>query len=147
MMALTSEAPDLVTVLLVDDDDVDVMVMKRAFERSEIFNPLRVARDGMEALEILRGEDGHEQLRAPYIVLLDLNMPRMDGFEFLEEVRADPDLRRAVIFVLTTSSADRDRALAYDRNVAGYFLKSNVGSGFLDVIAMLKAYWKVVRLP
>ena len=138
---------DAVTVLLVDDDDVDVLVMKRAFERVGISNPMRVARDGMEALEIMRGEAEQEPLASPYMVLLDLNMPRMDGFEFLEEVRADPNLKNAVIFVLTTSSAERDRALAYDRNVAGYLVKSNVGSGLLDVVDMLKAYWKVVRLP
>lgn len=138
---------DSVTVLLVDDDDVDIMVMQRTFQRTGVFNPMRVARDGVEALEIMRGEGDNEPLEGPYVVLLDLNMPRMDGFEFLEEVRADPELKKAVIFVLTTSSADRDRALAYERNVAGYFVKSNVGSGFLDVVDMLKAYWKVVRLP
>lgn len=146
-MMAEGTSPEAVTVLLVDDDEVDVMVMKRAFERSGIINPLLVASDGLEALEMMRGEGGHDPLERPYIVLLDLNMPRMDGFEFLEEVRADPELKNAVIFVLTTSSADRDRELAYNRNVAGYLVKSNVGSGFLDVLTMLKAYWNVVRLP
>ncbi|RUP22418.1 response regulator, partial [Methylobacterium sp.] len=76
-----------VNILLVDDDEVDVQGLKRAFKKSKIGNPITVARDGIEALEILRGQNGRERLPKPHLVLLDLNMPRMNGIEFLEAVR------------------------------------------------------------
>lgn len=136
-----------VTVLLVDDDDVDVQAVRRAFRRAKIANPVEVARDGLEALAMLRGQDGHAPLSKPYIVILDLNMPRMDGLEFLTEVRKDPEHHDAVVFVLTTSKADEDRAASYDKNVAGYIVKSDVGEGFLNVINLLDCYWRVVLLP
>jgi CheY-like chemotaxis protein len=138
---------EVVSVLLVDDDDVDVMAVKRAFRKAKIANPLFVARDGVEALAMLRGEDGHDPVPRPYIIILDLNMPRMDGLEFLTEIRADPEHRGAVVFVLTTSKADEDRAASYDKNVAGYIVKSDVGEGFLNVTSLLDSYWRVVLLP
>ncbi len=138
---------EVVNVLLVDDDDVDVMGVKRAFKKAKIANPLRVARDGLEALAILRGEDGNEPMSRPYIIILDLNMPRMDGLEFLDELRKDPNHHDAVVFVMTTSKADEDRAASYDKNVAGYIVKSEVGEGFLNVTSLLDSYWRVVLLP
>ena len=137
----------IVNVLLVDDDDVDVMAVKRAFKKAKIANPLHIARDGLEALLKLRGKDGHSPVPRPYIIILDLNMPRMDGLEFLNELRADEALHDAVVFVLTTSKADEDRAASYDKNVAGYIVKSDVGEGFLKVITLLDSYWRVVVLP
>jgi CheY-like chemotaxis protein len=136
-----------VTVLLVDDDDVDVQAVRRAFRKAKIVNPIEVARDGVEALAILRGLEGHAALSRPYIIILDLNMPRMDGREFLNELRADPSHHDAVVFVLTTSQADEDRAASYNKNVAGYIVKSDVGQGFLNVINLLDCYWRVVLLP
>lgn len=136
-----------VTVLLVDDDDVDVKAVRRAFRKAKIANPMQVARDGVEALAILRGLEGHTALARPYIIILDLNMPRMDGREFLTELRKDPNLHDAVVFVLTTSQADEDRAASYDKNVAGYIVKSDVGEGFLNVTNLLDCYWRVVLLP
>lgn len=144
---MTADQRQEVTVLLVDDDDVDVMAVKRAFRKAKIANPLLVARDGLEALAMLRGEDGHEAVPRPYIIILDLNMPRMDGFEFLGELRKDPKHHDAVVFVLTTSQADEDRAASYDMNVAGYIVKSDVGEGFLSVTELLDSYWRVVLLP
>jgi CheY-like chemotaxis protein len=137
----------VVHVLLVDDDDVDVMGIKRAFKKAKIANPLYIARDGVEGLAKLRGEDGNTPIEKPYIIILDLNMPRMDGFEFLAELRKDPEHRDAVVFVLTTSKADEDRARSYDMNVAGYIVKSDVGEGFLKVTSLLDSYWRVVLLP
>lgn len=132
-----------VHILLVDDDDVDAMAVRRALKKHRIANPLTVARDGLEALETLRsGSIPH-----PFIILLDLNMPRMNGLEFLEELRADPALKSSVVFVLTTSDEDRDIAAAYQQQVAGYILKSNVGPDFLRVLDLLGAYWRVVELP
>ena len=101
--------------LVVEDDEVDVKALKRAFKELHLANPVRFARDGIEALEILRGENGQEKLEKPYLVLLDLNMPRMNGIEFLDEVREDPEHHCALVFVLTTSSAEEDRIKSYDK--------------------------------
>jgi CheY-like chemotaxis protein len=137
----------VVHVLLIDDDDVDVMAVKRAFRKAKIANPLHVARDGIEGLALLRGDGDTPPIPRPYIVILDLNMPRMDGLEFLTELRKDPIHHSAVVFVLTTSKADEDRAASYDKNVAGYIVKSDVGEGFLNVTQLLDSYWRVVLLP
>src|SRR4051812_14143501 len=107
-------------ILLVDDDEIDVMNVRRAFDKGKIDNPLFVASDGLGALEMLR--DGTLP-RGRRLVLLDLNMPRMNGIEFLRELRADPALRGTPVVVLTTSDEERDRLEAYDLHVAGYLLK------------------------
>jgi CheY-like chemotaxis protein len=130
-------------VLLVDDDDVDVMTVKRAFERNHITNPLHVATNGLEALDKLR--DGSIGPRR--IVLLDLNMPRMNGIEFLAAVRADPELQPTTIIVLTTSNEERDKVEAYKKNVAGYLLKPVTFLKFVDVMATLNKYWTLSELP
>ncbi len=136
-----------VNLLLVDDDDVDVMGLKRAFTKSRIGNPITVARDGIEALEILRGQNGKAKLPKPHLILLDLNMPRMDGIEFLEALRADEDLRTAVVFMITTSKAEEDKARAYGHNVAGYIVKQDPASTFLQAVSLLEHYWKIVEFP
>jgi CheY-like chemotaxis protein len=136
-----------VTILLIDDDKVDAMAVRRSFRDLKIINPIIEAHDGIEALERLRGENGFEKVPLPCLILLDLNMPRMGGIEFLDVVRADPALRRTLIFVMTTSAADEDRVSAYDRNVAGYVLKHRIGRTFLDSIGMLEHYWRVVEFP
>jgi CheY-like chemotaxis protein len=132
-----------ITVLLVDDDDVDVMGVERAFRRAKIKNPMVVAKDGIDALEKLRGK----QVVRPYLILLDLNMPRMNGLEFLDAIRKDPDLKDSVVFVLTTSKAEQDKWEAYQRNIAGYIVKENVGEEFLDAVSLLDIYWRIVELP
>ena len=131
--------------LIVDDDDVDAMGMERAFKNLRLANPRSRVHDGIEALELLRAKDG--ALPEPRLVLLDLNMPRMDGLEFLAELRADPDLSHTVVFVLTTSAADEDRLAAYKHNIAGYIVKSDLANGFMDVVELLSVYWRVVELP
>jgi CheY-like chemotaxis protein len=136
-----------VNFLVVEDDEVDIKALKRAFKELRLCNPIRFARDGIEALEILRGENGQEKLAKPYLVLLDLNMPRMNGIEFLDEVREDPEHHSAIVFVMTTSSAEEDRIKAYDKNVAGYMLKSNAGDTFNKALSMLEHYWRVVEFP
>ena len=133
-----------VTILLVEDDDVDVLGIKRALDTLKILNPVIRAKDGIEALELLRDP---RAVKRPYIVLLDLNMPRMNGLEMLAELRKDPTLSSSVVFVLTTSKADEDKVLAYQQNVAGYIIKNEVGDGFLRVMEMLDCYWRVVQLP
>ncbi len=139
---------DDVTFVVVEDDDVDVMVLKQSFKRLQIGNPMVVARDGVEALEVLRGTDDQDPLEKPYVVLLDLNMPRMNGIEFLTEIRKDPDLADTVVFILTTSDDERDKLSAYDNHVAGYIVKSNdTGQSCVDTLKMLDHAWRVVDLP
>jgi CheY-like chemotaxis protein len=133
-----------VSILLVDDDDVDVMGVHRALKKLKIVNPIVRARDGIEGLALLRDPSA---VPRPYIILLDLNMPRMNGLEMLAELRRDPMLTSSVVFVLTTSKADEDIVEAYQQHVAGYIIKSQVGEGFLRVVEMLDQYWRVVELP
>lgn len=131
-------------ILLVEDDEVDVMTVKRAFKQNNITNPLFVAGDGIEALEMLRSGGFPKKRR---LVLLDLNMPRMNGSEFLTELRADPDLATTPVVVLTTSNDEKDKIEAYNLNVAGYILKPVTFQNFCDVMVALNKYWSLVELP
>jgi CheY-like chemotaxis protein len=135
------------TILLVDDDKIDVMAVRRSFRALKIANPLIEAHNGIEALEYLRGENGREKLPLPCAILLDLNMPRMGGFEFLDVLRGDEALRGTLVFVMTTSAVEEDRAVAYDKNVAGYVLKHRAGQSFLEAISALDHYWRVIEFP
>lgn len=140
-------ADDTVTVLLVEDDEVDVEAIERAFKRARIANPIVHVTDGIEALSALRGELATKPVRRPYLILLDLNMPRMNGIEFLQELRNDDKLQDSVVFVLTTSDADRDKVAAYAQQVAGYMVKSKAGEDFMQMIGLLDHYWRVVEFP
>jgi CheY-like chemotaxis protein len=131
-------------ILLVDDDEVDVMTVKRAFSKANIANKLFVATDGIEALGMLRSDGVPLQRR---LVLLDLNMPRMSGIEVLREIRADPALQALTVIVLTTSNEDRDRVEAYRLNVAGYLLKPVTFHAFADVMSTLNKYWTLMEMP
>jgi len=131
-------------ILLVDDDEVDVMTVKRAFSRANITNKLYVATDGIEALTLLRSDAIPS---ARLLVLLDLNMPRMSGIELLREIRADPALHALTVIVLTTSNEDRDRVEAYQLNVAGYLLKPVTFHAFADVMSTLNKYWTLMEMP
>jgi CheY-like chemotaxis protein len=133
-----------ITILLVEDNDVDVMGVKRAFNQSNLQNPIVVARNGLEALEKLR--DG-VSVKKPYLVLLDLNMPRMNGIEFLQEARRDPNLQSSIVFVLTTSKAQDDKDRAYKHNIAGYLTKEKGTAGFIDAVGLLDRYTSVVEFP
>jgi CheY-like chemotaxis protein len=136
-----------VSILIIDDDDVDVMALKRAFKKVGVSNPIYVAGDGVEGLEVLRGQNGHEKVVAPVMILLDLNMPRMGGLEFLEELRSDAEFKCSIVFVLTTSAAEEDRLQAYDHHVSGYILKSDATSPFLDAVSMLDNFARVIEFP
>jgi CheY-like chemotaxis protein len=136
-----------VTILAVDDDKVDMMAIRRSFRDLKIANTIVEAHDGIEALDRLRGENGCERVPTPCLILLDLNMPRMGGIEFLDELRHDPSLRRILVFVMTTSSAEEDRFRAYDHNVAGYIMKHRPGETFLEAMATLNAYWRILEFP
>lgn len=139
----------VVNILLVEDDEVDVMNVKRAFQRNRITNPLFVAGNGLEALEMLRSDD-KSGLNLPSrrrIILLDINMPKMNGIEFLQELRQDPELTLTPVVVLTTSDEDQDRIEAYKLNVAGYILKPVTFSSFAEVMAALNKYWTLCEMP
>ena len=131
-------------ILLVEDDQVDVMNVQRAFKKNDIRNPLWIAGNGVEALDKLRsGEIPLSRL----LVLLDLNMPRMNGIEFLRHLRADGELRQLPVVVLTTSDDERDRVEAYHLNVAGYIVKPVTFVNFCDAMATLNRYWSLVEMP
>jgi CheY-like chemotaxis protein len=134
----------LLNILLVEDDEVDVMNVRRAFQRAHVSNPLHVAGNGLEALELLRGDTIPAGRR---LVLLDLNMPRMNGIEFLRAVRADASLQSLPVVVLTTSNDERDKVDAYKLNVAGYLLKPVTFTDFVDLMAALNKYWMLVEMP
>ena len=140
----TAAADRLLNILLVEDDEVDVMNVRRAFQKAHIANPLFTAPNGVEALEQLRGGKIPRDRR---IILLDLNMPQMNGIEFLRELRADPELKPTPVIVLTTSNDERDRIEAYNLNVAGYLLKPVTFSNFCETMAALNKYWALVELP
>jgi CheY-like chemotaxis protein len=131
-------------ILLVEDDQVDIMNVKRAFEKNRIANPLFVAGNGIEGLRMLRENEVPAGRR---IVLLDLNMPRMNGIEFLRELRGDPALQHTPVIVLTTSNDERDKIDAYNLNVAGYLLKPVTFVNFVEVMAALNKYWTLVEFP
>lgn len=134
-------------VLLVEDDDVAAESVMRSMQRAGLPCSVTWVEDGQAALEVLREQDARRKAPRPRLILLDLNMPRMNGFEFLEAVRADPKLKEEVVFVLTTSSADSDRSRAYDENVAGYMVKSAVGPQFAKLAQLLDGYRRAVQLP
>lgn len=144
---LAAKTTEPVKFLVVDDDVVSVMAIKRALKKLKILNPVLVAKDGQFALDLLRQEASRDGGLPPFLVTLDLNMPRMDGFEFLEEVRKDDTLKRAIIFVLSTSDMPKDIAAAYDKNIAGYIVKDDLGDSFEEALNMIDFYAKVVELP
>ena len=140
----TTGGDRLLNILLVEDDEVDVMNVRRAFKKANIANPLFIAGNGVEALAHLRNGTIPRERR---IILLDLNMPQMNGIEFLRELRADAELKPTPVIVLTTSNDERDRIEAYNLNVAGYLLKPVTFANFCEVMATLNKYWALVELP
>lgn len=136
-----------INVLLVEDDDIDAEAVERAFAEHCIENPIYRAKDGLEALRMLRGENDYVRVPRPFIVLLDMNMPRMNGIEFLDELRLDEMHYDSVVFVLTTSDDERDKIAAYRQHVAAYFVKSNVGDDYIDLMNFIKSYWRIVEFP
>jgi CheY-like chemotaxis protein len=131
------------SVLLVDDDDVAAEAVVRGLRKHSMHCPVVIAEDGSVALQILRGTHARK-ITKPYIVLLDLNMPRMNGLEFLRELRLDAALKGTVVFVLTTSGAEADRARAYEHNIAGYMVKSAVGPQFSGLARFLTEFRSTV---
>ena len=132
------------SIILIDDDDVDAMGVDRSLSKLNFLHDIVRARDGYEALDILLNTGITNQ---PYIILLDLNMPRMNGLEFLERIRKHSLLLSAVVFVLSTSDDQHDMLAAYQKQVAGYIVKDKFKRGYQPLIDLLTSYYQLVDLP
>ena len=127
----------MASILLIEDDEVDVEAIRRLFAWRNIANPLHVASDGVAALRMLHGED-QSTIGQPCVILLDLNLPRMNGIEFLDELRRDAQLKDCVVFVLTTSNSDYDRLVTNSKYVAGYLLKADADADYSQLFRCLR---------
>lgn len=134
-------------ILLVEDDDVDAEAVVRTLGRVENAYDTLIVRDGAEALSVLRDADGRKSLQQPYLILLDINLPRMNGIEFLAELRGDECLQQSIVFVLSTSSRFEDKFAAYDKQVAGYLVKSRLGDNLIKLTELLEIYRGSVEFP
>jgi CheY-like chemotaxis protein len=142
----TTDAP--IEILLVEDNPGDVRLTQEAFKDGKVLNRLHVVEDGVEALAFLRRQGRYAGAIRPDIILLDLNLPRKDGQEVLAEIKADPDLRRIPVVVLTTSQAERDILKSYDLHANSYISKPVDLNQFLSVIRAIEDFWlTVVQLP
>lgn len=131
------------TILVVEDDDVDFKLLQRSFARHKISNVIVRAKDGLDALEKI--ENG--EVEKPFFVLLDLNMPRMNGQEFLSEIRSRPEHADTVIFLVTTSKDEEDVRRGFSKHAAGYFLKDNMDGSLDKIVEVIGGYWQIVVLP
>jgi CheY-like chemotaxis protein len=134
-------------IVLIEDDDLEAETVSRSLEKVQIPYQIAVFNNAADALHELHEQKKYLERALPFLVLLDLKMPRMNGLEFLDHVRQDPILRAAIVFVLSISDEDEDKAAAYDRQVAGYFVKSRLGPGYAQLADLLHAYWQVVEVP
>ena len=137
----------VLNILVVDDDDGDAKAVMRAFKKHKTQHNILRAVDGLDALKILKGKDEKDKIESPFIMLVDLNMPRMNGVELVAKIREDEDLKDTIVFMLTTSKSEEDIQQAYKYNIAGYIVKQTVGSDFLTLINMIDSYWQVVEVP
>ncbi|MFV2056270.1 MAG: response regulator [Thiohalomonadales bacterium] len=133
-------------ILVIDDDEVDVMNIRRAFKKNNIINRLHVAHNGVEALAMLQGVGAKILNPLPKIILLDIDMPKMNGFEFLEKIRTNENLRTLNVFILTTSNHDQDYVNAHKYDIAGYIVKPVVIQDFMASVASLNLCWQFGEL-
>ena len=135
-----------IDILLVEDNPADVEITRRALRKGELRNRLTLARNGQEALDILFGHNGSEPL--PGLILLDLNLPGVDGREVLEKIKADPKLKRIPVIVLTTSTREQDIVRTYDLGVNTFITKPVQFEDFIRIVAAIKEYWiGIATLP
>ncbi len=135
--------PSDITLFLIEDDDIDAMSIQREFKRRHISSPIIRAKDGVEAFELLL----LGKVKRPFVILLDLQMPRMNGLEFLTQLRKDSEYKNSVVFVLTTSQDEKDIFNSYQSNIAGYFIKDEIDDGLISIVDIFDSYRKVVHLP
>lgn len=130
-------------MLLVEDDEVDIMNVERCFRKQNIPHRLSIAHDGLEALEYLRNPASIQ----PHVILLDINMPRMNGLEFLSELRSDQALSKLTVFIMSTSSNHTDKSTAYRHNVAGYIIKPLTAEEFGHSLIKLVRFFDICEFP
>ena len=148
MTLLELPTGDPIEILLVEDNPGDVRLTEEALKESKVRNTLHVARDGVEAIEFLRGRDGNGGGNKPDIILLDLNLPRMNGREVLATIKTDPDLRRIPVVVLTTSRAEQDILETYDLHANCYIVKPVGLDEFITIVRSVEDFWlSIVRMP
>jgi CheY-like chemotaxis protein len=137
-----------VEILLVDDNPGDVRLTREALREAKIANKLTVAMDGMEAMKMLHHHPPHEQCPRPDLILLDLNLPGMDGREILSHIKEDPELKIIPVVVLTSSSAESDVQKSYDLHANCYIVKPVNFDRLMEVVQMVEGFWlSLVRLP
>ncbi|MCG6882320.1 MAG: response regulator [Silicimonas sp.] len=134
-------------ILLVEDNDLDVEILERGLRKMGASGALVRTRDGVEALTLLREDARKQRLPRPFVIMLDINMPRMNGHEFLETLRGDDAVRDARVFVFTTSDSKKDVCQAYRNNANGYIVKPNSSSELQDVLSALQNFWSACENP
>jgi len=138
-----------IPILLVEDDENDILITKRAFDRYNLKNTLYVVRDGEEALDFIyrRGDFEDESIPTPGLILLDINMPRMNGIEVLRHLKKDPDKKRIPIVMLTTSRREQDKIESYNLGVNSYVVKPVDFNKFIEAVTTINLYWSLNQLP
>ncbi|HHF7367705.1 TPA: response regulator [Legionella bozemanae] len=142
------ELDNTINFMLVDDDEIDIKDIQRTFKKNNINNPLHVATNGVDALNKLLGINGEKKLKpTPKIIILDINMPKMNGIEFMKNIRTNKKLKSLLVFILTTSNSEKDKIDAYNLNAAGYIVKPFQVSEFMEMISSLHHYWNLLEFP
>ncbi len=137
-----------IELLLIDDDDKDIFLTKRAFKKASISSQIQIAKNGEEGLALLRREEPFQASARPDLILLDLNMPRMTGYEFLEIVKNDDELKSIPAIVMTNSQSDADMIKSYENHANSFISKPIELDDFMNVIRAIECYWfTAVRLP
>ena len=141
------DRPEHAVILLVEDNEGDIVIAEYAMRQAKLVNRMMIARDGDEALDVLFKRNGFEDAATPDLILLDLNLPKTDGFEVLETIKSDKILLRIPVVVLTSSSADIDRIKSYDLHANCFVSKPVRSSDFVHVIQEIEAFWfSIVKL-
>ncbi|HKJ32551.1 MAG TPA: response regulator [Balneolales bacterium] len=137
-----------VIILLIEDNEADVRLTKEGIKEAKILNNLYVVKDGVEAMEFLKRDGQYTDAPAPDLILLDLNLPKKDGREVLEDIKEDPDLKQIPVVILTTSEAERDILKSYKLHANCYVTKPIGLNQFVDVIKAIEGFWlTIVKLP
>ncbi|MDY6819679.1 MAG: response regulator [Halobacteriales archaeon] len=143
-----SPSAEPVEILLAEDNPGDARLTEKAFEQGNIVNNLHIVEDGVEAMQFLRQEATYQDQARPDLVLLDLNMPKKDGWDVLEEMKSDAQLRRIPVIVLTSSEAEEDILKSYDLQANAYLTKPVDFDGFMEIVRSFEEFWlSVVKMP
>jgi two-component system response regulator len=136
-----------ISILMVEDDENDIIMTKRAFERYNLRNVLYVARDGEEALDFIYRRGDYQDSPRPGLILLDIKLPKMDGLEVLRRLKGDPDMRHIPVVILTASRREKDKIESYRLGVNSYIVKPLDFSKFIEAVSTINLYWSLNQLP